>query len=109
MMEEWANGHVIGSLRDRRDLDMAQGILIGLRRCAPNAAYRELLGAAKRHGVGIMAMASAVVDLACVCGHAPAESAGPAHRAARHEWGGLFVEGDGSVQDSSGDTCASSS
>ena len=107
MMEEWATGHVLGSLRDRRDLDMAQGILIGLRRCGPDAAFRELLGAAKRHGVGIMAMASAVVDLACVHAHSSAESAGPAHSAARHEWGGLLGEGDGSVQDAPGDTCAS--
>ena len=107
MMEEWATGHVLGSLRDRRDLDMAQGILIGLRRYGPNAAYRELLGAAKRHGVAIMAMASAVVDLAGVHGHSPAESAGPAHSAARHEWGGLFGEGDGSVQGVPSDTCES--
>ena len=106
MMEEWVTGHVLGSLRDRRDLDMAQGILIGLRRYGPNAAYRELLGAAKRHGVAIMAMASAVVDLAGVHGHFPTESAGPAHSAARHEWGGLFGEGDGSVQDAPSDTCA---
>jgi hypothetical protein len=107
MMEEWATGHVLGSLRDRRDLDMAQGILIGFRRYGPNAAYRELLGAARRHGVGIMAMASAVVDLACVHAHSSAESAGPAHSAARHEWGGLLGEGDDSVQDAPGDTCAS--
>ena len=107
MIEELATGHVLGSLRDRRDLDMAQGILIGLRRYGPNAAYRELLGAAKRHGVAIMAMASAVVDLAGVHGHFPTESAGPAHSAARHEWGGLFGEGDGSVQDAPSDTCAS--
>ena len=50
MMEEWATGHVIESLRARRELDMANGILVALRRCGPDAALRELLGAAKRHG-----------------------------------------------------------
>jgi hypothetical protein len=92
MMEAWATGHVIGSLQARRELDMANGILVALRRCAPDAAYRELLGAAKRHGVGLMAIASAVVDLAS--GHSPAESAGPAHSAASYEWAGLFDENE---------------
>jgi hypothetical protein len=64
MMEDWATGYVIGSLHGRRELDMANGVLVALRRCGPDAAFRELLGAAKRHGVGVMAMASAVVDLA---------------------------------------------
>jgi AmiR/NasT family two-component response regulator len=56
MMEQWATAHVIESLQSRRDLDMANGILVALRRCGPDAAHRELLGAAKRHGVGVMAM-----------------------------------------------------
>ena len=90
MMGEWTTGHVIGSLQARRELDMANGILVAVRRCSPDAAFRELLGAAKRHGVGIMAMASAVVDLAS--GHSSAESAGPAHSAASHEWAVLFDE-----------------
>jgi ANTAR domain len=92
MTEEWATGHVIGSLRARRELDMANGILVALRRCSPDAAFRELLGAAKRHGVGVMPMASAVVDLAS--SHSPENSAGPAHSAASHEWAGLFGEDD---------------
>jgi hypothetical protein len=92
MMEEWATGHVIGSLQARRELDMANGILVALRRCGPDAAYRELLGAAKRHGVGVMAMASAVVDLASGDNQFSADPAGPAHSAASHEWAGLFSE-----------------
>jgi hypothetical protein len=92
MMEEWATGHVIESLRARRELDMANGILVAVRRCGPEAAWRELLGAAKRHGVGVTPMACAVVDLAS--GHSPENSAGPAHLAASHEWAGLFDEDD---------------
>jgi ANTAR domain len=94
MMEEWATGHVIRSLHARRELDMANGILVALRRCGPDAAYRELLGAAKRHGVGVMAIASAVVDLASGRDQTPAECAGPAHAAASHEWAGLFGENE---------------
>jgi hypothetical protein len=43
---------------------MAEGTLIGLRRCDPNAAYHELLGAAKRNRVGLMAISSALVPVA---------------------------------------------
>lgn len=103
MMEEWAIGHVVGSLRARRELDLANGILVGLRRCGPDAAFRELVGAARHHGVAVMAMASAVVDLAS--GQSPAESAGPAHAAASHEWAGLFYEHDRGPHD---DTAANS-
>jgi ANTAR domain len=71
MMEDWATGCVIGSLHGRRELDMANGVLVALRRCGPDAAFRELLGAAKRHGVGVMAMASAVVDLASCDNQSP--------------------------------------
>lgn len=92
MLEEWATGYFIGSLQGRRELDIAKGILVALRRCGPDAAFRELLGAAKRHGVGVMAMACAVVDLASCDHQTPAESAGPAHSAASHEWAGLFDE-----------------
>jgi len=53
MTEAWANGHVIESLPAQRELDMAEGILMGLRRCGPAAAYREPSGAAKRHRLGV--------------------------------------------------------
>jgi hypothetical protein len=99
MMEEWATGHVIGSLQARRELDMANGILMALRRCGPDAAYRELLGAATRHGVGLMAMASAVVDLASDHNQSPKGSAGPAHLAASQEWAGLFDENQRCAQE----------
>jgi hypothetical protein len=63
-MEEAAGNRVIESVHGRRDLDIAEGILIGLRRCDPNAAYRELLDAADRQRVGLMALSSALVELA---------------------------------------------
>jgi hypothetical protein len=64
VMQEWAAGEVVESLPGRSDVDMAEGTLIGLRRCDPNAAYHELLGAAKRNRVGLMAISSALVPVA---------------------------------------------
>jgi DNA-binding NarL/FixJ family response regulator len=92
MMQEWATGQVVGSLQARRDLDIANGILVTLRRCNPDAAFRELLDAAKRHGVAVMTIASALVDLTCLQGESPGETLGPAHSAAHREWGGLLGE-----------------
>jgi hypothetical protein len=89
MMEEWAAG-VIESLWGRRDLDLAEGILIGLRRCGPNAAYHELLGAAKRQSVGLMAISSALVELASNQDPSTSHLEGPAHSAAYCEWHDLF-------------------
>ena len=92
MMNEWATGHAIRSFRARRELDIANGILVTLRRYSPDAAFRELLDAAKRHGVAVMAMASALVDLTCFHGESPGETLGPAHSAAHREWDGLLGE-----------------
>jgi hypothetical protein len=61
MKEALANGHVIESLQAQRELDMAEGILLGLRRCGPAAAYRELLGVAKRDRLGVNGFAAALV------------------------------------------------
>jgi ATP/maltotriose-dependent transcriptional regulator MalT len=92
MMQEWATGHVSGSLQARRDLDIANGILMGLRRCDPRTAYDELLGAARRHRVAVISIASALVDLTCFHGESRGETLGPAHSAAHREWDGLLGE-----------------
>jgi hypothetical protein len=84
-MEQWATGDAIGSLHARRDFDMPSGILVALRRCGPDEAYRELLAAAKRHGVGVIAMAS-VVDLACGHTKSLTQNSGSARSAAAGEW-----------------------
>jgi hypothetical protein len=52
MMQAWPHGHVIESLQAQRELDIAEGILMGLGPCGPAAAYREWLVAAKRHRLG---------------------------------------------------------
>ena len=70
-------------LQGRRALDMAEGILIGLRRCAPEAAFDELAEAARRHRIPIFRMASALIDLATGDHHGAGAAA---HAAAREEW-----------------------
>lgn len=48
----------------RRGLDLAEGVLIGLRRYRPEAAFEELVDVALRHGLSVSAVASALVGLA---------------------------------------------
>ncbi len=89
-LEDSTGSRVIESPDRRRDLDVAEGILIGLRRCDPNAAYHELLGAAKRQSVGLMALSTALVELASTQDPSPTHLEGPAHSAAYCEWRDLF-------------------
>lgn len=48
----------------RRTIDLAQGILIGLRRCSASVAFAELLAVSRRHDVTLSAAAGALVELA---------------------------------------------
>jgi ANTAR domain-containing protein len=50
-------------LQPRRALDLAQGILIGLRRCTTEAAFDELVTVAHKHGVLVSSVAAALVTL----------------------------------------------
>jgi hypothetical protein len=52
------------TLQARRSLDLAQGILIGLRRCTTEAAFDELVTVAHKHSVSVSAVASALVTMA---------------------------------------------
>lgn len=73
-----------------RILDTAKGILIGLRRCPSEAAFHELLGAARRHQMPVFAMAWALVHLADG-GQKSAHTSADAESAARDEWGQLLA------------------
>ena len=90
VIQEWAAGEVVESLPARRDLDMTEGIPIGLRRCDPNATYQELLGAAKRHGVALMTISSAVAHVAAIPNTGPTALEGPAYSAAYRECRDIF-------------------
>lgn len=73
----------------RRVLDLAEGILIGLRRYSAEAAFDELVTVARRHEITMSAAASALVDLAT--GDASIDDRRPVETAiADHEWGDLF-------------------
>lgn len=87
MIESHTRQTLLGSRRREttRVLDTAVGILVGWRRCSVDTAFRELLAASERHGVGVFAMASGLVDLASRDA-ADAGSNGAA-LAAEREWG----------------------
>lgn len=77
-------GH--GRRETTRVLDTAVGIVVAWRRCSTDAAFQELITVAERHGVGVFAMASALVSLAS--GGVSARTANSAARlAAEREWG----------------------
>ena len=51
-------------MQGRRAREMAEGTLIGVRRCPPDAAFDELVGAARKYRIPIFRIASALVQLA---------------------------------------------
>lgn len=76
-------------LEGRRVLDLAQGILIGIRRYRTEAAFEELVTVAHEHDVSVSAVAAALLALATGTAHetdVPSESFTVADRA----WGDLF-------------------
>lgn len=66
----------------RKVIDLATGILVGLRCCSPREAFDELVGVMNETGVGIGSLASGLVALAC-----GGSSAG--HTEAFAAWGDL--------------------
>jgi hypothetical protein len=53
-----------GVLDGRRILDLAEGVLMGLRRYSSADAFEELVGVAGRHGLSVSVVAAALVSLA---------------------------------------------
>ena len=80
----------VTDLGGRRMLDTAEGVLIGLRRCTPDTAFREVINAARKHGVPVFSIAGALVELAS-CDQGTPTSLGPARVAAQREWGHLLM------------------
>jgi ANTAR domain-containing protein len=48
----------------RRTVDIAVGILVGLRGCSDQEAFAELVGVVNRTGVGIFSVAASLVAIA---------------------------------------------
>ncbi|MCV7228942.1 ANTAR domain-containing protein [Mycolicibacterium komossense] len=72
-------------LSSRRVIDMAIGVLMGLRGCSERDAFDDLANAVHETGLGLGALARALVDLV-----GNAEDA-EHHAEAMHMWGYLLI------------------
>jgi len=88
MMEKLAAASQFRTLQGRRMLDTAEGVLIALRGCDADAAFDELVHAARTHDIPVFGMATALVELAT--GRNEADASERAHAAALREWGCLL-------------------
>ncbi len=77
-----------GMTPGRQGLDTAEGVLIALRQCTIDEAFREMIRAAQQHQVPLFTLADALVTAAS----GRAECPNPAARAAvLAEWGSLLT------------------
>jgi hypothetical protein len=67
-----------------RILERAEDLLVALRRCTIDAAFHEIMGASRRHGLPTLTIAGALVAL-----FDNVASDDDASAAARYEWGSL--------------------
>jgi hypothetical protein len=79
-------GYRVGDESSRRVIDVATGILVGLRGCSDREAFDELVRVVHQTGVGIGRLAAGLVALAS--GSATAE-----HAEAFTAWGDLVQRG----------------
>jgi hypothetical protein len=70
----------------RKVIDIAVGILVGLRGCSPEAAFAELARVVCQTGIGIGSIAAGLVALA-------SGSSSPEHAEAFAVWGELIRHG----------------
>jgi ANTAR domain len=75
-----------GQDTSRRVIDVAVGILIGLRGCSQREAFDELVRVVNQTGVGIGSLATGLVALAC-------GSSSAQHAEAFTAWGALIPGG----------------
>ena len=81
--DPWADEH-----SGTRTLDLALGVLVGLRRCDAKEAFSELVGVSTRRGLSPFALGRAFV--AAASGHPVLGS--DAAAAVADEWSELFVD-----------------
>ncbi|MDZ7883621.1 MAG: ANTAR domain-containing protein [Mycobacterium sp.] len=74
-----------------RTLHLAEGILIGLRRCSPEQAIAELVAAGRAAGLSTFALARGLVIAA---GGHDSTDPDPASQVAEQRWGTLFPQRD---------------
>jgi ANTAR domain len=73
-----------GNDTSRKVIDLAIGILVGLRGCSPDDAFAELVRVVHRTGIGVASLAGALVALASGNSESSAE-----HIEAFNAWGEL--------------------
>lgn len=71
----------------RTDVDVATGILIGLRGCTVSAAHDELLGVAAEHRLSPFSVARALITLA-----SGGTAVGESSAVVDMRWGGLVAQ-----------------
>lgn len=74
-------------------LDLAEGVLVSLRRYSPEAAFGELVAVAHQHDITVSAAAGALVALAT--GVTEATDGNPVEvevAVAQHAWGSLLTD-----------------
>jgi hypothetical protein len=77
---------------EARSLDIAKGVLVGLQRCSPDAAFSEIVEVSRTHGFPPMRLAQAIVDtFADPDLGAPDD---PAFDIVRLRWGSLLTRPD---------------
>lgn len=77
------------SVARARTLHLAEGILIGLRRCSPEQAIAELVSVGRDAGLSTYALARGLVIAAGGCDGVISD---PAARVAEHRWGTLLPQ-----------------
>jgi hypothetical protein len=63
MFEHWASLKPAVVDQGRRPLDLAEGIVMTLRRTDPATAFAEMVKVAADHSVTVLALAEALIDL----------------------------------------------
>ena len=85
MFEQSASQRLAGVAQGRRPLDLAEGIVMTLRRTDPASAFAEMVSVAADHGVTVLALARALINL--VAGPAGFPCDARAQHAALQRWG----------------------
>jgi len=90
MFEQSTSQRLAGIDQGRRPLDLAEGIVMTLRRTDPASAFAEKVSVAADHGVTVLALARALISL--VAGPAVFPCDACRQHAALHRWGSLCGE-----------------
>jgi len=85
MFEQSTSQRLAGVDQGRRPLDLAEGIVMTLRRTDPASAFAEMISVAADHGVTVLALARALINL--VGGPAGLPCDARARHAALQRWG----------------------